>query len=69
IGSGKTAQEAVKEVGMVVEGINALPAALGLRDRFGLEMPITSAVDQIINGGADPKEVVTRLMLREYKGE
>ena len=69
IGSGKTAQEAVKEVGMVVEGINALPAALGLRDRFGLEMPITSAVDEIINGGADPKEVVTRLMLREYKGE
>ncbi len=69
LGKGLPADLAVKEVGMVVEGLNALPAALGLAERYGVEMPITRAVGELVYGGGDPKEIVGQLMLREYKNE
>ena len=69
IGSGKTPEEAVAEVGMVVEGINALPAAMELSARYKVEMPITAGVNRIIREGADPKDIVRRLMERSKKPE
>ena len=69
IGKGMTAEEAVKEIGMVVEGINAIPAALKLAHKYDIDMPLTFAVDAIINHGADPKETVTGLMMRDKKDE
>ncbi|MBT8881730.1 glycerol-3-phosphate dehydrogenase, partial [Lactobacillus delbrueckii subsp. bulgaricus] len=48
IGKGKSAEEAKKEVGMVVEGINAIPAALELADKYDVEMPIVFAVDAVV---------------------
>lgn len=69
IGSGKTTEEAVKEVGMVVEGINALTAAVRLADRYNVEMPIVFAVNEVVNNGADPLETVNGLMTRKKKSE
>ena len=69
IGTGKTPQEAVKEVGMVVEGINALPAAMELSARYHVEMPIAWGVNTIITEGADPGEIVMKLMERPKKAE
>lgn len=69
IGQGLSPAEAVKEVGMVVEGINALPAALRLSREYGIEMPIVAAVDAVINHGASPDEKVRELMQREKNSE
>ena len=69
IGQGRTPDEAVKEVGMVVEGINALPAAMELAERCGVEMPLCAVVDRIIHRGADPAKVVQELMERPKKPE
>lgn len=69
IGQGFKAKEAIEKVGMVVEGINALPAAIRLSQKYQVEMPIMEAINEIVNGGADPKEVVTALMLRDKKPE
>ncbi len=69
IGKGHTPKRAIEEVGMVVEGMNALPAAMGLAKKYGVEMPIIFAVNDIINNGAVPCEVVDNLMLREFKNE
>ena len=68
IGQGYPAEEAVKKVGMVVEGINALPAAMSLAEKYGVEMPIAFAVDRIVRG-ADPSDEVRNLMGRELKAE
>jgi len=65
IGSGLSAAEAVEEVGMVVEGINALPAVIALASKYGVEMPISFAADKIINHGADPASSVKELMNRK----
>lgn len=69
IGQGKSAKEAVEEIGMVVEGINALPAALRLARKYEVEMPLTFAVDAIINHGADAVGTVNALMMRDKKNE
>ena len=69
IGRGMKAEDAVKEIGMVVEGMNALPAAIALCEKFGLEMPLISAVRDIIRDGVKPADVVTCLMNRSLKAE
>lgn len=69
IGKGHSPQRAIEEVGMAVEGINALPAAMGLSEKYGVELPIISAVNDVVNNKANPSEVVEQLMMREYKIE
>ncbi|MCQ2492250.1 MAG: glycerol-3-phosphate cytidylyltransferase [Lachnospiraceae bacterium] len=69
IGSGMTPEEAKKEVGMVVEGINALPAAMRLMRHYHVEMPLTYAINAVINEGADAGETVRKLMERGKKSE
>jgi glycerol-3-phosphate dehydrogenase (NAD(P)+) len=69
IGQGHKAADAVKEVGMVVEGINALPAAMNLSATYHIEMPIVDAVNDIVNKGMNPADIVVGLMRREKKSE
>jgi len=69
IGQGMKAEDAVEEIGMVVEGMNALPAAVALCEKFGMEMPLINAVRDIIRDGVKPADVVTRLMNRSLKAE
>ena len=69
IGQGYDPQEAIKQVGMVVEGINAIPAAMELAKKYDIEMPIINAVNEIINHGINPKNVVSKLMGRDFKSE
>ena len=69
MGQGISADEAVKEVGMVVEGINAIPAALALAKKTGVELPIIEGVDRVVNKGADPKSVLQKLMERQPRPE
>lgn len=69
IGSGSTPEEAAKQVGMVVEGINALPAAVRLAVQYGVEMPIVAFMDGVIRCGADPSEAAAKLMGRRKRSE
>lgn len=69
IGQGIPVTEAIKKIGMVVEGINAIPATLQLAKRYNQSMPITEAVDKIVNGGKEPRIVVAELMCRSKKSE
>ena len=69
LGQGVPADEAIRQIGMVVEGINALPAAMQLMARYQVEMPIVTAVNAIVNEGASPAEAVRKLMNRDTKAE
>lgn len=69
IGEGMSAEEAKKEVGMVVEGINMLPSAIKLAKKYGIELPIAESVNDVVNGKTDPKKAVSVLMKRDRKGE
>ena len=69
IGQGYSVQEALDKVQMVVEGVNALPAALELSEIYQIELPIIFAVNNIINKGCNPAQVVRKLMNRDKKSE
>ena len=69
IGKGVSPEEAVRQVGMVVEGINALPATMALAEKHHVAMPITRAVYAVIREGQSPEQAVRDLMTRDRKSE
>ncbi len=69
LGQGVKPTEAKAQVGMVVEGINALSAAMRLMEHYKVEMPIVRAVNNVVNCGADPYTEVMALMHRDQKPE
>jgi glycerol-3-phosphate dehydrogenase (NAD(P)+) len=68
IGRGATAAEAEAEIAMAVEGLTTAPVLRDLAHRLGIELPITEAVCHVLDG-AEPREVVARLMARAPTGE
>lgn len=69
IGKGYSVKDAVEKVGMVVEGLNVLQAAIKLMKKCEVDMPITKAVNSVINENADPAEMIHELMTRNKKNE
>lgn len=69
IAGGMTVDEAVHASPMVAEGVRTARSAWALARRHGVEMPITREVHRVLFEGADPREAVTQLMLRELKPE
>ena len=69
LGQGKSPEEAIREVGMVVEGINALPAAMQLAERYQVEMPIVAGVNAVVTGKITPAELGVALMTRDKTRE
>ena len=69
IGEGIEPEEAIKKVGMVVEGINAIRPALKLTEKYEVELPITNGVNAVIFEKYKPDEVVKKLFERSLKSE
>lgn len=69
IGQGYSMDEAMKEVQMIVEGVYSAKAAMGLSEKYGVELPIIEQVNQVLFYGKNPKEAVEDLMLRDKKIE
>ena len=69
IGSGKSLEQALDEVGMVVEGVKACKAFYGLKEKREISMPITDALYQTLFNNKNPKEATTELMNRDKKSE
>ena len=69
IGQGKSYEEAMKEVNMVVEGVYAAKAAKKLSAKYNVDLPIVNEVNKILFEGSKPEEAVKELMLRDKKLE
>ena len=69
IGKGMSVDEARKHIGMEVEGINALPAAISLSKKYNVEMPIVEMVQGVVSGRLNPTEAAHALISREQKSE
>ena len=69
LGQGLPVAEATAQVGMVVEGLNALPAALRLAEKYNVEMPIVETVDAVVSGKTGVIDAVHQLMTRGQKSE
>lgn len=69
IGQGKTTEEAIKEVGMTVEGYKAAKAGLELSKKYGIEMPIITEAYKVLYENKAPKEAIRDLMTRPKRNE
>jgi glycerol-3-phosphate dehydrogenase (NAD(P)+) len=64
IGRGLSPDETVASTPKVIEGIPATRAAVELGARYGVDLPVCTQVDQVLNHGAPVRDVVARLMGR-----
>ncbi|MFQ9886449.1 MAG: NAD(P)H-dependent glycerol-3-phosphate dehydrogenase [Negativibacillus massiliensis] len=69
VGQGVPVQQALEQVGMVVEGYSCTKVAHDLAEKMGVEMPITSQTYQVLYEGKSPKDAVRDLMGRPKKKE
>ena len=69
IGQGKTMEEAMEEVKMVVEGVYSAKAAMGLAEKYNVSLPIIEQVNQVLFQQKSAAEAVKDLMLRDKKDE
>jgi len=69
IGQGTDPDAAMKEIGMVVEGITTTEAVYELAGKAGVEMPIVNNIYDIIRGKITALDAVMNLMRRDRKHE
>ena len=69
MGQGKSMEEAMEEVQMVVEGVYSAKAAEKLGKKYGVDLPIINKINEVLFSGKDPKEAVNELMLRDSRAE
>ena len=69
IGEGAHPDDAVKEIGMVVEGMHTAEAAYELAKAAGVEMPITDAIYAVSRGQIRAADAIEQLMGRDKKHE
>ncbi len=69
IGQGKTKDEAMEEVQMVVEGVYAAKAAYLLAKKYDVELPIVEQVNLVLFEDKKASDAVKELMLRDKKIE
>lgn len=69
VGQGKSIEEALAEVRMVVEGVTATKVAYELSQKLDVIMPITTEIYRVLYERKDVKESIRHLMSRDKKHE
>ncbi len=69
MGQGKTMEEAMDEVKMVVEGVYSAKAAKKLGEQYKVDLPIVDAVNAVLFEGKSATEAMDSLMIRDGKIE
>ena len=69
LGKGYSLEDTLKEIGMVVEGVNALIAAKQLQKKYKVELPIIDAAYNIIQGKLEVGDVLPVLFGRRPQSE
>lgn len=69
MGQGHTMQQAMDEVKMVVEGVYSAKAAIGLGQKYEVDLPIIVQVNQVLFADKPANEAVKELMMRDKKAE
>lgn len=69
MGQGKSMQEAMDEVQMVVEGVYSAKSAKMLADKYNVTLPIVEQVNKVLFENVPVKDAVKELMLRNKKLE
>src|SRR5690606_33699010 len=69
LGRGQTLEDAVREIGQVVESVQTANEVMRLADRHGLELPIAQNVRDVLHGDITPAGGLQSLLAPEQKAE
>ena len=69
LGRGQSLQDAVREIGQVVESVQTADEVMRQADRHGIDLPISSAVRAVLHGDLSPAAGLQQLLAREQKPE
>ncbi|MCI4569134.1 NAD(P)H-dependent glycerol-3-phosphate dehydrogenase [Lysobacter sp. CFH 32150] len=69
LGRGQSLQDAVREIGQVVESVQTADEVMRQAERHGVELPISSAVRAVLHGEMTPADGLRQLLAREQKPE
>lgn len=69
VGQGVTLEAALAELGQVAEGVQTSRCVAALTLRYGVELPIMQAIDQVLHKGLPARDAVGMLMEREPQRE
>jgi glycerol-3-phosphate dehydrogenase (NAD(P)+) len=69
LGERRRLEDVLGERRSVAEGVASAGAVVALARRLGVEMPISAAVDAIVNGGADIDASIASLLDRPFTVE
>jgi glycerol-3-phosphate dehydrogenase (NAD(P)+) len=69
LGGGRTLADIMAERRSVAEGVHSAGAVVALARQLSIEMPISAAVDAIVNGGADIDRAIAGLLERPFNIE
>lgn len=69
LGRGQSIEDAVREIGQVVESVQTADEVMRQAERAGVELPISSAVRAVLHGELTPADGLRRLLARQQKPE
>ncbi len=69
LGRGQKLDDAVREIGQVVESIQTADEVMRQAQRHGIELPISAAVQAVLHGDITPAQGLQRLLARDQKPE
>ena len=69
LGRGRALDDILADLRMVAEGVRTTRAALALGARHGIELPIASQMQDVLDGQCSPLSAVEALMLRRQRAE
>jgi len=69
LAAGQALPEALRALGHVAEGVPSAPTVLARARALGVEMPVTEAVVEVLEGRVAPVQAMVRLMARQARSE
>jgi len=69
LGRGRPLAQILHQLGHIAEGVTTTAAARDLAARHAVDMPIVTAMDQVLRGEITPAEAARLLMERQPRGE
>ncbi len=69
LGRGRALSDVLEGLGHVAEGVRTAKSAYDLGRRFGVDMPITTEVYEVLYEGKSPKQAVSDLLARANRPE
>jgi len=69
LGRGQSLQDAIREIGQVVESVQTADEVMRQARRHGIDLPISDRVRAVLHGEQTPEEGLRALLAREQKPE